>query len=93
MVAIAPNEKLWIVSDHAPVFETKAKRGEGLDVGEVTHICYETAKTHIGEGKAYEYVHEFGEDGGKRPHLVIDADGMPILRGGDYKIRAEGIVD
>lgn len=92
-VAISPSEKLWIVGDHAPLFETKAKRGEGLDVGEITHICYETAKAHIGEGKTYEYVHEFGEEGGKRPHLIIDHEGMPILRGGDYKIKAEGIVD
>jgi rubrerythrin len=93
MVAIAPNEKLWIVSKRAPVFTTKAKPGEGLDVGEITQICYETAKRHVGNGKTFEYVHEFGEDGGKRPHLIIDHEGMPILRGGDYKIRAEGIVD
>ncbi len=93
MVAIAPNEKLWIVGDHAPLFQTKARAGEGLDVGEVTHICYETAKTHVGNGKTYEYIHEFGEDGGKRPHLIIDHEGMPILRGGDYKIKAEGIVN
>lgn len=93
MVAIAPNEKLWIVSKRAPVFSTKAKPGEGLDVGEITQICYETAKSHIGEGKRFEYVHEFGEDGGKRPHLIIDHEGMPILHGGDYKIRAEGIVN
>ncbi len=92
MVAIAPNEKLWITGS-GPLFETKARKGEGLDVGEVSHICYETAKTHIGEGKTFEYVHEFGEDGGKRPHLIIDHEGMPILRGGDYKIRAEGIVN
>lgn len=93
VVAIAPNEKLWIVGDHAPLFETKARNGEGLDVGEVTHICYETAKAHIGNGKTFEYVHEFGEDGGKRPHLIIDHEGMPLLRGGDYRIRAEGIVN
>jgi len=91
-VAIAPNEKLWIVGK-PPLFETKARNGEGLDVGEVTHICYETAKAHIGDGKTFEYVHEFGEDGGRRPHLIIDHEGMPILRGGDYKIRAEGIVN
>jgi hypothetical protein len=87
MVAIAPSEKIWITGTHAPLFKTKAKRGQGLDVGEVSHICYETAKAHIGGGKTFEYVHEFGEEGGKRPHLIIDSDGMPILRGGDYKIK------
>jgi len=93
MVAIAPNGKLWIGGDHAPLFNTKAKPGEGLDFGEVSHICYETAKAHIENGERVEYVHEFGEDGGKRPHLIIDHEGMPILRGGDYKIKAEGIVN
>ncbi len=94
MVAIAPNEKLWIVSrTSTPIFATKAKAGQGLDVGEITAICYETAKQHIGNGKIFEYVHEFGEDGGKRPHLIIDHEGMPILRGGDYKIKTEGIVN
>lgn len=92
-VAIAPNNKLWIVGSRAPLFNTKAKPGEGLDVGEVSHICYETAKKHIGDGKRYEYVHEFGEEGGRRPHLIIDHEGMPILRGGDYTIKAEGIVN
>lgn len=92
VVAIAPNERLWITGK-PPLFATKARKGEGLDVGEVTHICYETAKAHIGDGKTFEYVHEFGEDGGRRPHLIIDHEGMPILRGGDYKIRAEGIVN
>lgn len=92
MVGIAPNGKLWITGAGA-LFETKARKGEGLDVGEVSHICYETAKAHIGNGKTFEYVHEFGEEGGRRPHLIIDHEGMPILRGGDYKIRAEGIVN
>lgn len=92
VVAIAPNEKLWITGK-PPMFATKARKGEGLDVGEVTHICYETAKAHIEGGKTVEYVHEFGEEGGRRPRLIIDHEGMPILRGGDYKIRTEGIVD
>lgn len=93
VVAIAPNEKLWIVGDHAPLFASKAQPGTQADYGEVSEICYETAKAHIGNGKRFEYVHEFGENGGRRPHLLIDSEGMPILRGGDYKIRAEGIVN
>lgn len=92
MVAIAPNERLWITGP-GPLFQTKARKGEGLDVGEVSHICYLTAKSHIENGKTVEYVHEFGEEGGRRPRLIIDSEGMPILRGGDYKIRAEGIVN
>lgn len=92
-VAIAPNEKLWIVSESSPVFQRRAPKGQALDYGEVQAICYDTAKSHIGGGKRYEYEHAFGENGGKKPHLLVDDEGMPILRGGDYKIRAEGIVN
>lgn len=92
-VAIAPNEKLWIVAESSPVFQRRAPKGQALDYGEVQAICYDTAKSHIGGGKRYEYEHQFGEDGGKKPHLLVDDEGMPILKGGDYKIRAEGIVN
>ena len=95
MVAIdAAKEKLWIVGNRTPLFTRKAANAnELLDYGEIAQICYETAKAHIGEGKRFEYVHTFGEDGGKRPRLLIDHEGMPILRGGSYTIKAEGIVN
>lgn len=96
VVAIDPKtEKLWIGSKYKrPMFTRKAARkGEGLDFGPVDVICYETAKAHIGKGKTFEYVHPFGEEGGRKPHLIIDHEGMPVLRGGDYKIKSEGIVN
>lgn len=93
MVAADTRGRLWIVGTRAPLFNQKAKPGEALDFGELRRICYDTAKAHIGNGKRFEYVHEFGEDGGKRPHLLIDHEGMPILRGGDYKLEARGIVN
>jgi hypothetical protein len=95
MIAIDPrSERLWIVGNRTPLFTRKAARkGEALDYGEVAQVCYETAKAHVGSGKRFEYVHTFGEDGGKRPHLLVDYEGMPILRGGDYRIKAEGIVN
>jgi hypothetical protein len=93
MVAADTRGRLWIAGNRAPLFNRAAKKGTALDYGEVAQICYETAKRHIGGGKTYEYVHSFGEEGGRKPHLLIDSDGMPILRGGDYKIQAEGIVN
>lgn len=93
MVAADTKGKLWIVGKSAPMASAKAKAGQMLDYGPIKRICYDTAKAHIGEGKRFEYVHEFGEEGGKRPHLLIDSEGMPVLRGGDYKIKAEGIVN
>lgn len=96
VVAIDPKtEKLWIAgSDARGLFKRKAARkGEVLDFGEIDAICYLTAKQHIGSGKTYEYVHEFGEEGGRKPHLLIDYEGMPIIKGGSYKIRSAGIID
>lgn len=93
MVAVDSKGKLWLTAKRAPVFTKKAKPGTMLDFGPVDQICYETAKAHIESGRTTEYVHKFGEDGGKRPHLLVDAEGMPILRGGDYQIKSEGIVN
>jgi len=94
VVGVSPKtERLWIVGDRAPLLKPKARAGEALDFGEIDRICYETAKKHIGNGKRSEYVHTFGENGGRKPRLQVDADGMPIIVGGDYKIRAEGIIN
>lgn len=93
MVAVDTKGKLWIVSNRTPLFNRKAKPGERLDYGEIDRICYLTTKAHIEAGKPTEYVHAFGEDGGARPRLLIDSEGMPILRGGSYEIKSEGIVN
>ncbi len=94
IVCIDPKtEKLWIAGNRAPLLTPKAKAGEVLDFGDVEKICYETAKAHIENGRVTEYVHSFGGNGGRKPRLQVDKDGMPILSGGEYKIRAEGIVN
>ena len=92
MVAADTKGKLWIVGK-GPLLSRKAHVGERLDYGEIAAICYDTAKSHIGGGKRYEYVHDFGENGGKRPRLLVDHEGMPLISGGDYKIEARGIVN
>lgn len=93
VVCADTKERLWIAGTNSPMLTQRAKPGEGLDFGEISEIGYITSKQHVGGGKTFEYVHEFGEDGGRRPHLIVDSDGMPIVRGGSYKIRAEGIIN
>lgn len=94
VVCIDPRtERLWIVGNRTPLLNRRAQPGQRLDVGELDAICYETAKRHIEKGRLTEYVHTFGEDGGRKPHLHIDHEGMPLIVGGDYTIRKEGIVN
>lgn len=93
MVAVDTRGKLWLVGNCCPMFSRKAKPGQRLDWGEISDLCYLTSKKHIENGKLTEYVHPFGEEGGRKPHLQIDDEGMPIIRGGDYQIKSEGIVN
>lgn len=63
-----------------------------IDYGEVISVTYRADKPHIEEG-TFDYVHKFGEEGGRRPHLIVDEEGMPVLEGGSYKISEDGIID
>jgi hypothetical protein len=62
-------------------------------IDEITKIEYDTHKDHIGDGEEYRFVHKFGEEGGERPFLALDADGFPMIIGGDWYITREGIRD
>ena len=65
------------------------------DMGEIDKVVYEAAKPHLGKAhaKSGPYVHSFGEEGGSRPHLRIDGEGLMHITGGSYTIEAEGIRD
>jgi hypothetical protein len=65
----------------------------GEHVGEIEQIEYETRKPHLGQPKQTIYYHRLGEEGGKRPRLVIDREGLIKIHGGDYRIEADGIHD
>jgi len=65
----------------------------GEHVGEIEQIEYETKKPHLGQPKKIIYYHRLGEEGGKRPRLVIDREGLIKIHGGDYRIEADGIHD
>lgn len=65
----------------------------GEHVGEIEQIEYETRKPHLGQPQQTIYYHRLGEEGGKRPRLVIDREGLIKIHGGDYRIEADGIHD
>lgn len=72
----------------------KKRNPEGIeDLGEVTHIEYEAVKTQLGDTEPVVYVHELGEEGGERPHALVNEENLLILEGGEYYITPEGIRD
>ncbi|MGK2953684.1 MAG: hypothetical protein ACSLEZ_15045 [Thiobacillus sp.] len=61
-----------------------------VKLGTLHAVTYETVKN--GERALWE--HEFGEEGGRKPDLVMDAKNKRLhIVGGDYDVRPEGIVD
>lgn len=60
--------------------------------GEVTQVEYETAKPHLGYKNKTIFFHKMGEEGGRKPTLSADKEGLRF-RGGSYKITRQGIVD
>ncbi|MCX7997347.1 MAG: hypothetical protein RML33_11175 [Acidobacteriota bacterium] len=69
----------------------RMKELSGQVLGEVHKIAYITAKSHVGNGETYEYIHEFGEEGGRKPFLYITEEGLFKIIGGDYRISSAGI--
>jgi hypothetical protein len=65
----------------------------GAHFGELITVNYVAKKSHIEAGKVIEYVHDFGEEGGRRPTLGTDKDGSFIITGGSYRITPDGIAD
>jgi hypothetical protein len=60
-------------------------------LGELVNVTYKTKKR--GE-KARHFVHEFGEEGGRRPTLAMDIENKKLhIVGGDYDVTADGIKD
>jgi hypothetical protein len=71
----------------------KASHAARVDLGEVYQLEY-FARKKFDDFIPVVYFHELGEDNGKRPNLIYDRK-RKVMRfaGGDYKIRAEGIVN
>lgn len=59
-------------------------------LGTLTSVAYETTK----DGEKAIWEHEFGEEGGERPDLVVDISNQQLhIVGGDYTVEPRGIVD
>jgi hypothetical protein len=71
--------------------QTDGKNVKWID--EVKTFPYGSVKTHIGGETYFIWVHKAGENGGQRPVFGVDMDGYPVLRGGDYELSTEGIIN
>ncbi len=90
-------KKLYILGDkYATALDPNA------NYGPITEVRYEARKDHINpfrfrkrrrNASVTEYFHFFGEEDGRRPHLRSDRDRLLHISGGNFKIRAEGIVN
>lgn len=59
-------------------------------LGTLHAVTYETTK----DGETALWEHEFGEEGGDKPDLVVDPDNQQLhIVGGDYTVEPRGIVD
>lgn len=89
----AANGKLWIAGGKFAKPNPKAKANEINPIADIVHVVYGTRKPHHGDNAYTHYIHKLGEESGKRPILAVDREGFPVIRGGNYKIEARGIVD
>jgi hypothetical protein len=64
------------------------------ELGEVQRIDYKQRKEHVPDPDQDEWRHAFGEETSVRPVLIFDRNSHRLLlEGGEYQIRAEGIVN
>lgn len=60
------------------------------ELGQLVAVTYRTVKG----GEKAEWEHEFGENGGKLPRLVVDPKTKRLhIVGGDYTVTSAGIED
>lgn len=89
----ASGGKLWIAGTKIAKANPAAKANEIDAIDAIDHVVYGTRKPHHGDHKYTHYIHRLGEESGLMPTLCVDREGFPIIRGGNYKIEARGIVD
>jgi hypothetical protein len=89
----AAGGKLWIAGGKLAKANPSAKANAIDAIDAIDHVVYGTRKPHHGDHKYTHYIHRLGEESGLMPTLCVDREGFPIIRGGNYKIEARGIVD
>lgn len=85
--------KLWIAGGKFAKANPAAKANEINPIDAIDHVVYGTYKPHHGDHKYTHYIHRLGEESGLMPTLCVDREGFPVIRGGNYRIEARGIVD
>lgn len=86
-------DKMFVLGREYTLKHLKKNPDGFEDLGEVTRIEYEATKTHLGDETPVTYFHKLGEEGGEKPHAVINEENLLLLEGGDYYITPEGIRD
>lgn len=96
-------DQIYFAGGSQDVFPEQLKKlgwdgsSEQFEMGEARRIVYIARKYHSAvqenaRGELVEWVHEFGEETGKKPRLWYDTALRRIyLRGGEYSIADEGI--
>lgn len=65
-----------------------------VELGEVRRIDYKQRKAHVPDPDIDEWKHNFGEESGVKPSLWFDRHSRQLfLKGGEYVVRREGIVN
>jgi hypothetical protein len=59
--------------------------------GVITRIEYVAKKEHLGDQVRTIYFHRMGEETGEKPRLVVNDEGLALIKGGNYRIDAAGI--
>jgi len=93
VLCATPKGKLAIAGQRFAKKNPGMKPNEVSFLGEIQHVVYETYKPHHGDRPKQLYIHELGEVTGQRPKLYADHLGFPIVKGGAYSVRPEGIVN
>lgn len=74
-------------------FDEHAEPETLMFLGLVQRFQYQTVKSHIESGQLVSYYHDFGEVDGQLPALFLDAEGFPLLIGGNYGVKREGVIN
>lgn len=83
------------VSEGLPAFGIHHSPGhEPILLGQLKRIDYKQRKEHAEQPELDEWRHDLGEETGVRPEILFDpALKQLLLRGGEYEVRREGIVN
>lgn len=93
VVLAAANGKLWIAGKRFAKPNPSSPAHVLNPIGEIDYVVYGTRKPHHGDHEYTHYKHMLADEGGTFPVLAVDREGYPVIHGGTYKIRPEGIRD